>query len=71
MQLESVTPSHRALAVLGYAREHLVEMSPDIVAHRYHRLSTNVNPVHHPKAYIFMKSISLTKTLATHLTKHR
>ena len=34
-------------------------------------LSTNVIPVHHPKAYIFMKSISLTKILAMHLTKHR
>ena len=37
VQLEAVTPSHRALPVLGQAGEHLVEMPPYVVAHGYHR----------------------------------
>ena len=36
-QLEAVTPSHRPLAGLGKAGEHLVEVPPDIVAHGDHR----------------------------------
>lgn len=33
VQLESVAPAHRPLAVLGQSREHLVEIPPDVVAH--------------------------------------
>ena len=44
MRFEAMAPSHCALAVLGYAREHLVEMSPGIVAHRYHRAVDERDP---------------------------
>lgn len=37
MQLESVAPPHRALAVFCQAFEHLVEMASHVVAYRYHR----------------------------------
>ena len=37
MQLEAVAPSHRALAVLGKAGEHLVGVPPEVVAHGNHR----------------------------------
>ena len=70
VQLEAVAPSHRALAVLGNAREHLVETFPDIVAHRYQRaIDERDAGVHRPKAYMFMKSISLTKPPGISSTK--
>lgn len=37
VHLEPVTPSHRSFSVFGHACEHLVEVSPHVVAHRYHR----------------------------------
>lgn len=37
MQLESVTPSHGALPVLGHILEHLVRVAAQIVADGYHR----------------------------------
>ena len=37
VQFEAVAPSHRALAVSGHALEHLVGVTPEVVAHGYHR----------------------------------
>ena len=37
VQLESVTPSHRSLAVRGHALEYLVGIAAQVMAHGYHR----------------------------------
>ena len=36
VQLEPVAPTHRPLSVVGKPIEHLVHVSPDVVADRYH-----------------------------------
>lgn len=36
MQLEAVTPAHRAFAVRGNADQYLVGVTPKVVAHGYH-----------------------------------
>ena len=36
MQLEPVAPTHRPLSVIGKPIEHLVHVSPDVVADGYH-----------------------------------
>ena len=36
VELESMTPSHRALSVCGYPLEDLVGITPEVMAYRYH-----------------------------------
>ncbi len=66
MQLESMTPAHSTLAVLGKTGKDLVEMPSNIVTYRNHRA---VNERYASKAWSFINSIILRNTRGMSSTK--
>ena len=68
VQLEAVTPPHRAFPVVGNALENLIGMASEVITDQNHLLSTKPMPEQRPKAWSFRKNISLKNTRLTSST---